>query len=230
MRRMLVSAHPEPGSGNDANDRETPMTDAAWHLFANPMSGPSYKAALMLALCGIRPKVTLVDLRSGEQKTPAFLARTPFGQVPVVEHAGKNIAQSASILEYVAAVTGRLGGHDEAERARIRAWMYWDFDRLASSVYRVRTHVLGIRPLDEATAAHYLQLAGMALDLLESRLASNPWLEGNRPTIADVDVYGTVRYCGDARIDLETRPAVRAWMARVEALPGWAEPADLLVA
>ena len=52
---MLVSAHPEHGSDDDNDDRETPMTDAsAWHLFANPMSGPSYKAALMLALCGIR--------------------------------------------------------------------------------------------------------------------------------------------------------------------------------
>lgn len=205
------------------------MTSGAeWRLFGNPMSGPSYKVALFFALLGITPELVPVDLRAGEQKRPEFLARTPFGQVPVVEHAGRSIAQSASILEYVAAVTGRFGGTDEVERAQIRAWMYWDFDRLASSVYRARTARLGIRPLDPATLAHYEALAAMALDQLEARLSQATWLMGDRPTIADVDVYGTVRYCGEAAIDLASRPAVTAFSAAVEALPGWAPPAALL--
>ncbi len=204
--------------------------DAEWRLFANPFSGPSYKAALMLALCGIRPALTIVDLRAGEQRTPEFLARTPFGQVPVVEHDGRDLAQSASILEYVATVTGRFGATSEADRAAIRAWMYWDFDRLASSVYRIRTARLGIRPLAEEVVAHYAGLADMALALLETCLGKRTFLVGETPTIADVDVYGTVRYCDEAGIDLSAHPAIRAWMARLEALPGFAPPAVLLAA
>lgn len=203
---------------------------AEWCLHANPMSGPSYKAALMLSLCGIAPELRIVDLRAGEQRTPDFLAHNPFGQVPVLAHAGHDFAQSASILEYVAAVTGRFGGATEAERAAIRAWMFWDFDRLASSVYRIRTARFGIRPLDEAVIAHYGELAALALGLLEARLADRAFLLGEAPTIADVDVYGTVRYCGDAGIDLSSRPAILAWIGRIEALPGWAPPERLLVA
>jgi glutathione S-transferase len=203
---------------------------AEWCLYANPLSGPSYKAALMLSLCGIAPELRIVDLRAGEQRTPEFLAHNPFGQVPVVAHAGHDLAQSASILEYVAAVTGRFGGASEAERAAIRAWMYWDFDRLASSVYRLRTARFGIRPLDEAVLAHYGELAAMALGLLETRLTGRAFLLGDAPTIADVDVYGTVRYCGDAGIDLSAHPAIGAWVARMEALPGWAPPERLLAA
>lgn len=203
---------------------------AEWCLSVNPLSGPSYKAALMLSLCGIAPELRIVDLRAGEQRTPDFLAHNPFGQVPVLAHAGHDFAQSASILEYVAAVTGRFGGSTEAERAAIRAWMYWDFDRLASSVYRIRTARFGIRPLDEAVITHYGELADMALGLLETRLTSRAFLLGDAPTIADVDVYGTVRYCGDAGIDLSARPAILAWSGRIEALPGWAPPERLLVA
>lgn len=200
-----------------------------WLIHVNPFSGPSYKVALMLALCAVPVRCHVVDLRAGEQRTPEFLAKTPFAQVPVLEHAGRCLAQSASILEYVAAVTGRFGAASEADRADIRAWMYWDFDRLASSVYRVRTARLGIRPLEPAVLAHYEVLAVMALDLLEGRLKDRAWLVGDTPTIADVDVYGTVHYCGDAQIDLTTRPAIGAWIARVEALAGFAPPAALLV-
>lgn len=208
----------------------TTPTSADWLIHVNPASGPSYKVALMLALCGIAPRCHIVDLRAGEQRTPAFLAKTPFGQVPVLEHGGHTLAQSASILEYVADVTGRFGAVEEPERAAIRAWMYWDFDRLASSVYRVRTARLGIRPLDPAVVAHYEGIAAMALDLLEGRLTGRDWIMGEDPSIADIDVYGTVRYCGDAEIDLSGRPSILAWVARLEALPGWAPPATLLVA
>lgn len=208
----------------------TSLATADWLIHVNPFSGPSYKVALMLALCGIAPQVRLVDLRAGEQRTPAFLAKTPFGQVPVLEHGRRCLAQSASILEYVAVVTGRFGAVDEADRAEIRSWLYWDFDRVASSVYRLRTARLGIRPLDPATLEHYAGIADAMLDLLAARLGDRDWLVGAGPTIADVDLYGTVRYCGDAEIDLTARPVITAWLARVEALPGWAVPADLLVA
>ncbi len=208
----------------------TSSAAAEWLIHVNPLSGPSYKVGLMLALCGITPACRIVDLRAGEQRTPEFLAKTPFGQVPVLEHAGRSLAQSASILEYVASVTGRFGAVGEADRADVRAWMYWDFDRLASSVYRVRTARLGIRPMDPAVVTHYEGLAAMALDLLEGRLTGRDWIVGDAPTIADIDVYGSVRYCGDAQIDLSTRPAITAWIARLEALPGWAPPAALLVA
>ncbi len=204
-------------------------TDGAdWLIHVNPMSGPSYKVALVLALCGVTPCLHFVDLRAGEQRAPEFLAKNPFGQVPVLEHRGRSLAQSASILEYVAAVTGRLGATDEADRAEIRAWMYWDFDRLASSLYRARTARLGIRPLDPAVVAHYEQFGAQALDTLEAHLTGRDWLVGGAVTIADVDVYGTVGYAADAGFDLSARPAISAWIARIEALPGWAPPAKLL--
>ena len=40
--------------------------------------------------------------------------------------------------------------------------------------------------------------------------------------------YGYARLAEEADYDMASRPAVRAWRERVEALPGWAAPATLL--
>lgn len=197
-------------------------------LNGSRVSGPTYKVALMLSLCGRSFGYRAIDLRGGEQRTPEFQAKTPFSQVPVLEHDGRTFAQSAAILQYLAATLGRFDGADAAERAVIAAWMFWDFDRLAPGIYRSRTIRLGIFPADDSVREHYATVGRAALALLEKRLTGRDWLVGGRPTIADVDVYGVVAYAGEAGFELAGFPAVTAWKARVEALPGWAASADLL--
>ncbi len=43
----------------------------------------------------------------------------------------------------------------------------------------------------------------------------------SEPTIADLACYGHVAHAPEGCIPLEPRPAVRAWVARVEALEGF---------
>ena len=204
------------------SDTSTFVLNGSW------LSGPTYKVGLMLSLCGVPFGYRAVDLRAGEQRTPEYRAKTPFAQVPVLEHGGRTFAQSAAILQYLAEVLGRFQGADAAERAEIAAWMFWDFDRLAPGIYRSRTIRLGIFPADDSVRDHYASVGTAALTLLEGRLAGREWLVGARPTIADVDAYGVVAYAGEAGFDLAGFPAIAAWKARVEALPGWAAGADLL--
>ena len=200
------------------------MTDATgpWILHGHPMSGPTYKVQLLLSLAGIPVETHAVDLRAGEQRTETFRAKTPFLQVPVLEHAGRCITQSASILEYVAAVTGRFGATDEADRAEIRAWMFWEFDRLGSTIARARTVRFGILKVAPETLDWFMSAGDTALGLLEAHLAAHDWLALGRPTIADVDLYGVVATAEEGGFDLGEKPAIRAWKARIEALPGWA--------
>ena len=204
------------------SDTPTFVLNGSW------LSGPTYKVGLMLSLCGQSFGYRTIDLRGGEQRTPEFQAKTPFSQVPVLEHGGRTFAQSAAILQYLAATLGRFDGADAAERAEIAAWMFWDFDRLAPGVYRSRTIRLGIFPADDSVRAHYASVGEAALGLLDRRLAGREWIVGTRPTIADIDTYGVVAYAGEAGFDLAGLPAITAWKGRVEALPGWAASADLL--
>lgn len=194
------------------------------------LSGPTYKVALMLALTGEAFDYEHVALREGAHKTPEFRAKSRFGQVPCLVDTsnGHSLCQSASILEYLADKTGKMGGATLQERIAAREWMFWDFDRLAGPVYRQRAAKFGFRTLDPATLAMYEGEAKVALQTLEDALAGKDWLVGEAPTIADIDVYGVIHYAPQAGIDLSPFPAIMAWKARFEALPGFGEPEAIL--
>jgi len=74
----------------------------------------------------------------------------------------------------------------------------------------------------------YVNLAKDALKVLDTELGAGPFLTGGEATVADVAVYGDVAYAGEAEIDLSPYPNVKAWMARVEALPGFKKYEDVL--
>lgn len=192
------------------------------------LSGPTYKAGLMLSLTGQDFAYRHVDLRAGAHKQPAYLAINRYGQVPTLTdgQANLNLVQSGSILEYLADQTGKLGGKSAGEKARAREWIYWEFDRLAPNIYRSRAAKRGFAKFDDATLALYGTQANDALKVLDSELAKTPFVAGTEATIGDVAVYGDVWYAHEAEIAVP--PNVQAWMKRVEALPGYKAPYDLL--
>lgn len=192
-------------------------------------SGPSYKAALILALTGTPRDYVSVDLRSGAHKTPEFLAKNRYGQVPVLEDRdhGLFICQSPVILEYVAEVSGRFTGTTAQEKIRSREWMFWEFDRLARGVYRPRAVARGFWKLSEEITAHYRGEGEAGLALVDKHLEGRDWLVATTPTFADVDLYGVVHYANEAGLALDSLPNLSAWKARIESLPGYGTPADL---
>jgi glutathione S-transferase len=182
----------------------------------------------MLSLCGEPFDYAHVDLRAGEHKSPEFLAKNRYGQVPCLSDGMVNFCQSASILQYLAETLGKFDGATPQERARIREWMFWNADRLATPIYRLRAIRAGFMRADDAVKTMYESEAKTGLAVLETELGKAPWLIGDRPTIADIDIYGVVYYAGDAGLDLSAYPNITAWKKRFEALKGWATPEQLM--
>jgi glutathione S-transferase len=203
---------------------------ARYTLHGSPRSGPTYKVALFLALAGEPFDWVLVNMREGEHKQPAYLAKQRFGQVPLLvdNENGRHLCQSASILEYLADRTCKFGGADLDERIRAREWMFWEFDRLAPNIYRPRAVRAGFRQMDAAVIAQHETDGKTALKVLDDHLAGREWMVGDGPTIADIDLYGVAAYAADGGYDLGTYPNVAAWMKRIEALPGFGSPEALL--
>jgi glutathione S-transferase len=203
---------------------------ARYTLHGSPRSGPTYKVALFLSLAGEPFDWVLVNMREGEHKQPAYLAKQRFGQVPLLvdNENGRHLCQSASILEYLADRTGKFGGADLDGRIRAREWMFWDFDRLAPHIYWPRAARAGLRQFDPAVLAQHETEGKAALKVLDEHLAGRNWLVGDGPTIADIDIYGVMAYAADGGYDLAAHPNLSAWMKRVQALPGFA-PAEALL-
>ena len=76
-------------------------------LFISPVAPNPTKVALYLAErselgAKIELEQQVVNLAEGENKTPDFLARNPFGKIPVLElDNGQHIFESLAIIEYL---------------------------------------------------------------------------------------------------------------------------------
>ncbi len=192
------------------------------------LSGPTYKAGLAMALMGQSFAYKHVDLRGGAHKQPEHLAVNRFGQVPALVDGDLKLCQSGSILLYLTEKFGKMGGTMPDEKARVREWLFWEYDRLAPNVYRARAIKRGFMKAEDSVYAMYSGMANDALKVLDAELAKGGFLVGGGATVADVAVYGDVTYAGEAAIDLSPYPNVTAWMGRVEKLPGFKKYEDVL--
>jgi glutathione S-transferase len=75
-------------------------------------------------------------------------------------------------------------------------------------------------PDDPARAA---SIAARILTFMDGHLAGRRFLAADNVTIADLACYSYVAHAPDGGVALEPYPAVRAWLARVEAQP-WFRP------
>jgi glutathione S-transferase len=204
------------------------MSQTGFILHGVGLSGPTYKVALMLTLCGERFSYRHTNLREGAHKTPEFLAINRYGQVPALVHGELKLCQSGAILQYLSETLGKFGGSDVATRQRSREWLFWDADRLSPGVYRTRAIARGFLKAEPAVAAVYREAGEAGLKILDQTLAGQPFLAGAAPTIADIACYGVVAFAEEADFRIADWPSIKAWGARIAALPGFKAPYDLL--
>jgi glutathione S-transferase len=208
------------------------VSAAEFVLHGSPHSLPTYRVALMLRLCGVGFRFRYVSFQRRMHQSPEFRALSRWGQVPVLEHDGRVLLQSGAILEYLAESLGRFGG-DPALRQEIREWMFWDADRLYPPLYGWYGIALGRRGLlplsfEDAVVTRWNDRGEAALAALDAHLAGRSFLVGAEPTIADVCSYACIAFAKLSERDLAAWRNVMAWAGRVEALPGFATPFDLL--
>lgn len=189
-------------------------------LYHFPKSGHAHRARLCLSLLGVPHEVIDVDLKSGAHKTPEFLAMNPFGQVPVLEDNGAFIADSNAILVYVAKKSGRSEWlpEDALGAAQVQRWLSVAAGELMYGPAAARLITVFGRAFnpDEVIARAHSIVA-----LLEQHLTGREWLVGDRPTLADIAQYSYLAGAPEGNVDLSGYPAVNAFLARIEALPGF---------
>lgn len=203
---------------------------ARFTLYGIWASGPAYKVGLMLNLIGEPFDYVHVDLMSGAQREPGFLADNPFGVVPTLVDHQTGIAhrQSAVIVESLAEMSGKFLGADAHARRHSREFVMWGWDRFARSLYRTRAVRIGFFKATDDVVAHYTDEAKSTLKTLNGFLDNKMFLTGDQPTFADIDLYGVAAYAGQAGFNLDEYPNIRAWASRIEALPGFIGIAELL--
>lgn len=190
-------------------------------LYRHALSGHSHRVELFLSLLSLPFDRIDVDLPRGEHKTPEFLARNPFGQVPVLEDSGVTLADSNAILVYLAKRydESRRWLPDEPVRAaRVQQWLSQAAGPLAAGPGAARLVKVFRAPLDHARA---VAIADQFLHALDAALARAPFVAADEPTIADLALYAYTAHAPEGGVSLAPHSSVREWLARIEALRGF---------
>ena len=189
-----------------------------------PASGNCYKVRLLLAQLGRDYERVNVDIFDGGTLTDEFGALNPTRTTPVLElDDGEPLIESNAILTYLAEGTD-LVPDDPVERAHVMRWLFYEQAEIVPSIGSLRVRLAAaVLPPDHPVAQRMRQAGARCLEVLEAHLGKRAFLVGERYTIADLCVYAYVHVAGDATLDLADYPAVSAWIARVEATPGFVD-------
>lgn len=189
-------------------------------LYRSALSGHAHRIELFLSLLALPFEMIDVDLANGQQQTPEYLAKNPFGQVPLIDDNGFVVYDSNAILVYLARTYGdeRWMPTDIASEVKIQQWLSLAAGPVFNGPCSARLITVFAYPLDHERAK---AVSKKLFDILEPQFAARDFALGEHATIADVAAYTYIAHAPEGGIDLAPYPAIRGWLSRVEALPGF---------
>jgi glutathione S-transferase len=187
-------------------------------LHSVPLSGHCHRVELLLNMLGLPYRT--VAAPAPVRSDAAFRKLNPYGQIPVLEDGDIVISDSNAILVYLAKRYGVGEGwlpEDPQGAAAVQRWLSIAAGEIAYGPALARFRR---RFVDSAAEVGAQQaVAEKVLAYMEQHLSGRDFLAATRATLADIACYAYVARAPEGGIDLAPYPQVRAWLARVEALP-----------
>jgi glutathione S-transferase len=190
-------------------------------LYRHPLSGHCHRVELLLSILALDAQIINVDLMDGEHKRPEFLQKNSFGQVPVLEDGAATLADSNAILTYLASRYDQNRNwlpEDPINAAEVHRFLSIASGSVAYGPAVARLiNVFGAN-LDHDRAkeiAHYI------LGKMDEHLQGRQWLATDLPTIADLSNYAYIAHAPEGNVSLQAYTEVKAWLQRIEGLPGF---------
>ena len=189
-------------------------------------SGTSYRTRIALNLKGLTYEQAPIDLRTGAQKSDAFLALNPQGLVPALEADGLVLTQSPAILEWLEEThpTPALLPSDSAGRAVVRAMsalVGCDIHPLNNLRVLKAIKALGA---DEAATDNWTQnWINEGFTALEAlvKVHGKGWCYGDQPTLADCYLIPQIYSAHRFKVEMSAYPLLSAIEAKAAAHPAF---------
>jgi GSH-dependent disulfide-bond oxidoreductase len=167
-----------------------------------------------------------VNIGTGEQFRPEFLAIAPNNRMPAIVDTAPtdggapiSVFESGAILQYLAEKTGRFLPADPRGRAATLQWLFWQMAGLGPMTGQYG-HFNVYAPEKIAYAIdRYTREAQRLLGVLDTRLTGRAYIVGDGYTIADMACYPWIDPYKTAPMDLEPYPEVRRWRESIAARP-----------
>uniref|UniRef100_A0ACD5WNV6 Uncharacterized protein n=1 Tax=Avena sativa TaxID=4498 RepID=A0ACD5WNV6_AVESA len=208
---------------------EAAAAETSRKLYGYALSSNSVRIAALLNEKGLHYDLVAVDL---DNKTPEFLAISPFGQIPAFQDGDDVLFESRAISRHIATKYKHLGPDLlPTPSAKLETWLEVEshhfYPAVADLVYeiRVRPRLPGGVPPDSAVVDGLARKVADVLDVYEAHLAAgNRYLAGDVFTLADVNHMAqllAVSKTPRAAELVAARPHVQAWWEDISARPAW---------
>ncbi len=154
-----------------------------------------------LAEKGIEMTLETVDIMTGQNRTPEFLAKNPLGGLPVLElDDGTHLTESLAIIQYLEELHPEkpMIGTTPLERARTR-----EVERIAEigvlssvgTIFQNTNPFFAGRVKQSADAAETARMRlANNLTVLDHRIGDKPFVMGAAPTIADCTLFAALKF------------------------------------
>lgn len=162
-------------------------------FYYHPSPNPA-KVALFLEESGLAYELVPVDTRKGEQHEPAFLKINPNAKTPVLVDDDNIVFDSNAMLLYLAEKTGQFLPADNLKaRGEMLSWLMFVATGIGPySGQHVHFKHFAPEPKDYAVT-RYTYEAWRHWQILNDRLANQPYMLGNEYTLVDMAVWGWAR-------------------------------------
>lgn len=196
------------------------------HYFPTPNG---HKVTIALEEMALPYEIVLVNILENGQGDPKFLEISPNGRIPALvdyDATGERVKifESGAILQYLGRKSGRFYPANEAQRAWIDAWVFWQMSGLGPMTGQVNwfVRVSKVPDRDPRDSAYpikrYTKEVRRLYTVLDRELADKEYICGEY-SIADMACWPWVdKYHGNVGT-LADFPHIAAWRERVAARP-----------
>ena len=197
-------------------------------LYLNPLSPNVRRVRLTAAVLGIALDEKRLDFAKGEHKSPEYLALNPNGAVPTLVDGDFVLTESRAIMQYLASKTPESGllPRDEAARADVTRWQFWDASHFSPQCATVAFEklmkgMMGLGEPDVGKVNEALANFRRFAAVLNKRLEGKTYVVGSALTVADLTLASSLMYAKQAELPLGEFPNVQSWFSRTIELDGW---------
>lgn len=196
-------------------------------LYHSPFSLNSRRVWIALLEKGLTFELVDMDLSSGVQFKPEFLALNPFHHVPVLVDGERSVVESLAILDYLEAKypTPVLMPSDPDAIAQVRMVEMVTINELIPAARPLMRPLFGFGDSTEEEIAKAKQQVGVALGFYETTLQQHPFFGGDHLTLADIVLGTAAAWFSQLGIGLDEYPQLQAWLDRILARESWSSTA-----
>jgi GST-like protein len=184
-----------------------------------------HKITMFLEETGVPYKIVPVNIGSGEQFTPEFLAISPNNRMPaIVDRAPKDgnspipIFESGAILLYLAEKAGKFMPLDLRGRVQVTQWLMWQMGGLGPMLGQ-NHHFSAYAPEKIPYAIdRYVNETNRLYGVLNKRLEGRSFVAGDY-SIADMACYPWIVPYERQGQKLEDFPHLKRWFEEIKGRP-----------